>query len=88
MVLKKSQDWGHGVGRKTCKIIQLQQSAVSIITRLAGVVMDDLTPTTPMSETEYDWLRCSPRGKDEGKTQSETSISQLQATKVETRFFL
>lgn len=50
--------------------------------------MYDLTSTTPTSETEYDWLRCSPRGKEEGKTQSERSTGQLQATKVETTFLL
>lgn len=36
-----------------------------------GVVMYDLTPTTPTSETTFDWLRCISCGKGEGKTESE-----------------
>ncbi len=53
-----------------------------------GVVMYDLTSTTPTSEAEYDWLRCRARGKEQGKTQSEQSTGQLHATKVETAFLL
>lgn len=53
-----------------------------------GVVMYDLTLTTPTSESEYDWLRYSARGKREGKTKSETCSRQLQVTKVETTSLL
>lgn len=59
-------------GRKeNWKITQLQASVVFKITRLMGVVMYDLTPTTPTSETTFDWLRCISCGKGEGKTESE-----------------
>lgn len=54
-------------GRKeNWKITQLQASVVFKITRLMGVVMYDLTPTTPTSETTFDWLRCISCGKGEG----------------------
>lgn len=39
-----------------------------------GAVMYDFTSTTPNSETEYNWLRSSPRGKEEGE---KTEIGQL-----------